>query len=45
MQEKLENQLTNLISNVEYRTGEITKVNLNDPFKLDGEHEITLKLE
>lgn len=45
MQEKLENQLTNLISNVEYRTGETTKVNLNDPFELDGEHEITLKLE
>jgi len=45
MQEKLENQLTNLISNVEYRTGETTKVSWNDQFNLNGEQEITLKLE
>ena len=47
IQEKLESQLKNLISNVEYRTGETIKVNWDDQFNLNGEKEkeITLKLE
>ncbi len=45
IQEKLENQLINLISNVKYRTGETIKTNWDDQFDLNGEKEITLKLE
>jgi SMC interacting uncharacterized protein involved in chromosome segregation len=45
IQEKLENQLTDMISKVEYRTGETMNVSWDDAFRLNGEKEITIKLE
>ena len=45
LSDKLENQLNSLTLNVEYRTGETINVKWDDQFKLNGEQEITLKLE
>ncbi len=45
VREKLINQLKDLTANVEYRTGETIRVNWDDQFNINGEQEITLKLE